>query len=164
MAPELEAQIAPLLAQAALQVKQQNEIKAQAEAAQQNAQDPVVQQQMMDLQLREKELQAKVQLEMAKLQSQEKIAVMDNATKLQIQGAKEQHDGFTTGFGAVKDFVMKQHDQTHQANQTTQSAQHTQTAQERKLQHDAQSQQAALQAQREQAQARQQQVKPPSRG
>lgn len=108
MSPEMEAQVAGLLAQAALQVKQQSQLEAQAQQAQQAAQDPIVQQQMKELQLKEQELQAKVQIEMAKIQSQKDIAVLDNQTKLQLQQQKDGADGVRLGFNAAKEYIFKE--------------------------------------------------------
>lgn len=111
--PEVEKQIAPLLAQAAFQVSQQSAMQAQQQAAQQQANDPVFQQQQMELQLKQQELQVKAQLEMAKIEAQKEIATMDNQTKLQIEEHKSGREGFKTGFDTVKEFVMKEGDRAH---------------------------------------------------
>ena len=108
--PELEKQIAPLLAQAAFQVSQQSAQTVQQQQAAQQAQDPIYQQQQMELQLKQQELQMKAEVEMAKIQTQKEIAVMDNQTKIQIEEHKTGRDGFKTGFSAVKDYVMKEGD------------------------------------------------------
>jgi hypothetical protein len=113
MPPELEARVAPLLAQAAQQALQQSQAEAQAQQAQQQAQDPVMQMQMKELQLKEQELQMKAQIEQAKIQADKEIAIMDNQTKLQIQGAKDKQEGFKVGFDAVKEYVMKDGERAH---------------------------------------------------
>jgi hypothetical protein len=60
MSPEVEARLSPLLAQAAQQLLQKNMQEAQQAQAQQQAQDPIVQMQMKELQLKEQENQRKV--------------------------------------------------------------------------------------------------------
>lgn len=113
MEPELEAQVAPLLAQAAMQVQQQNTAQAQQAAAAQQAQDPVFQQQQMELQLRQQEMQMKAQIEAAKLELQKEIAIMDNQTKLAIQKDKDTAEGAKLGFSTVKDYILKGEERSH---------------------------------------------------
>jgi hypothetical protein len=113
MAPEMEANIAAYLAQAAMQVRQQSQVETQAQQAQQAAQDPIVQAQQKELQLKEQELQAKVQLEMAKIQAQKDIAVLDNQTKLQLQQQKDGADGVKIGFNAAKEYIFKEGERVH---------------------------------------------------
>jgi hypothetical protein len=108
MSPEMEAHVSGLLAQAALQVQQQSQIEAQAAQAQQAAQDPIVQRQMMEMQLKQQELQAKVQIEMAKIQTQKEIAELDNQTKIQIQQQKDGAEGVKLGFNAAKEYIFKE--------------------------------------------------------
>jgi len=59
MAPEVEARLAPMLAQAAQRLLQQNQQQVQAAQAQQQAQDPIIQMQMQELQLKAQEQQRK---------------------------------------------------------------------------------------------------------
>jgi hypothetical protein len=59
MDPEVEARLAPMLAQAAQQLLQQNQAAAQQEQAQQQAQDPVIQMQQQELALKGQEQQRK---------------------------------------------------------------------------------------------------------
>lgn len=60
MAPEVEAQLAPMLAQAAQQLLQNNQAQAAQQQAQQAQQDPMVQLQQQDQQLKQQEQQRKV--------------------------------------------------------------------------------------------------------
>lgn len=113
MSPELEAQVAPLLAQASQQVLANAQQQAQAQAAQQAAQDPVVQQQQMELQLKQQELADKKEIEMAKIQKDLIIANKADDTKIQIQNMKDHATGFQTGFNAVKDTVAKDAERSH---------------------------------------------------
>lgn len=113
MSPELEAQVAPLLAQASQQVLANAQQQAQAQAAQQAAQDPVVQQQQMELQLKQQEIADKKEIEMAKIQKDLIIAGKADDTKIQIQQMKDHTTGFQTGFSAVKDVLTKNAERSH---------------------------------------------------
>ena len=59
MDPEVEARLAPMLAQAAQQLLQQNQAQVAQQQAQQQAQDPVIQMQQQELQLKGQEVQRK---------------------------------------------------------------------------------------------------------
>lgn len=59
MDPQVEAQLAPMLAQAAQQLLQQNQTEEAQQQAQQQAQDPMVQMQQQELQLKTAEQQRK---------------------------------------------------------------------------------------------------------
>jgi hypothetical protein len=61
MDPEVEARLAPLLAQAAQQLVQQNQSEVAQQQAQQQAQDPIIQIQQQELQLKQAEQQRKAQ-------------------------------------------------------------------------------------------------------
>jgi hypothetical protein len=60
MSPEVEARLSPMLAQAAQQLLQKNMQQAQQAQQQQQAQDPIIQMQQKELQLKEQENQRKV--------------------------------------------------------------------------------------------------------
>jgi hypothetical protein len=57
--PQVEAQLAPMLAQAAQQLLQQNQAQAAQQQAQQQQQDPIIQMQQQELQLKQQDLQRK---------------------------------------------------------------------------------------------------------
>ena len=61
MDPELEAKLAPLLAQAAAQLLEKNKSEMAQRQAQQQAQDPIVQMQQQELQIKAQEQQRKAQ-------------------------------------------------------------------------------------------------------
>ena len=61
MDPELEAKLAPLLAQAATQLLEKNKSEMAQRQAQQQAQDPIVQMQQQELQIKAQEQQRKAQ-------------------------------------------------------------------------------------------------------
>jgi len=63
---------------------------------------------MMEMQLKQQELQAKVQIEMAKIQAQKEIAELDNQTKIQIQQQKDGAEGVKLGFTAAKEYIFKE--------------------------------------------------------
>ena len=90
MDPQVEAQLAPLLAQAAQRVLQQNQAQVAQQQAQQAAQDPVIQLQQQELQLKQAELQRKQQKDQMELQlkqRQQDIEIQRNMA--QIQASKE---------------------------------------------------------------------------
>jgi len=90
MNPEVEAQLAPLLAQAAQRVLQQNQSQVAQQQAQQAAQDPVVQMQQAELQLKQQELQLRAQRDQADIQlriRQQDLEAQRNAA--QVQASKE---------------------------------------------------------------------------
>ena len=59
MTPEMEAKLAPMIAQAAQKLLAQNQMQAKQQQAQQQAQDPIIQMQMQELQLKAQEQQRK---------------------------------------------------------------------------------------------------------
>ena len=61
MSPEMEAKLAPMIAQAAQKLLAQNQMQAKQQQAQQQAQDPIIQMQMQELQLKAQEQQRKAQ-------------------------------------------------------------------------------------------------------
>lgn len=78
---DVEVQLAPLVAQAAQQLLQQNQAQAAQQQAQQQAQDPLVQMQQKELELKEKDLELKAKihddnmmLQAQKIDSGERIA------------------------------------------------------------------------------------------
>lgn len=77
--PEIEAQLAQLVAQAATKLLQKNTAEAQQQQAQQQAQDPLIQMQQKELQIKESEVQRKTAKDQA-----------DNAVKQQELQIKQQ--------------------------------------------------------------------------
>jgi hypothetical protein len=98
MDPRVEAQLAPMLAQAAQRLLQQNQAEVQQQQAQQQAQDPLVQMQMQELQIKAQDQQRKAakdqvdaQLKAAQMQIEREriMAQMQlDDKKLQIDAAK----------------------------------------------------------------------------
>ena len=93
MDPEVEARLAPLLAQAATQLLQSNQQQAAQQQAQQQAQDPIVQMQQQELQLKQQEQQRKAQKDQADIQlrqQQQQIERERIQTQAQLQSKKDQ--------------------------------------------------------------------------
>ena len=131
MDPQVEAQLAPMLAQAAQQLLQSNQAQAAQKQAQQAAQDPMVQMQQQDQQLKQQDQQRKVakdqadnqiaqqrlQLEAARIQAQSKTSEGQQKNDLlktgaQLEAARKQQM-LTTGVDVLKHMS----NQTHQAGQ-----------------------------------------------
>ena len=102
MTPEMEAQLAPMLAQAAQKLLAQNQTQSKQAQAQQQAQDPIIQMQMQELQLKTQEQQRKaqkdqqdfqlkqqqLQIEAQRIQSQQQIAAQQVAATTAINNNK----------------------------------------------------------------------------
>ena len=131
MDPRVEAQLAPLLAQAAQKLLQSNQQQAQQQQAQQQQQDPIIQMQQQELQLKQQEQQRKaqkdqtdaqfkaqqLQLDQARLaadtqksQSQQKSNLLQTAAQLSAQ--KNQHM-MDTGVDVLKHLSDKYQADTH---------------------------------------------------
>jgi hypothetical protein len=115
MDQDTELAVSRLAAQAATQLLQKNQAEAAQQQAQQTAQDPIVQMQMQELEIKKGELELKKQkmqidaaekndrleLEMARIESQEEIAGMQIGAKMATSQAnlssKEQEAGLRMG-------------------------------------------------------------------
>jgi hypothetical protein len=88
--PEVEARLAPLLAQASQRLLQQNQSEAAQQKAQQQAQDPIVQMQMQELQIKVADQQRKVQKDQTDAQlRQQQIATEQARIAAQTQLERE---------------------------------------------------------------------------
>jgi hypothetical protein len=108
MDPEVEARLAPLLAQAAQRLLAGNQQQAAQQQAQQQAQDPLVQIQQQELQIKQGDLQRKVtkdQTDAALKQEQLKIDTLKTVT--QMQNAK-QESMLNLGVDVLKHLSTKQ--------------------------------------------------------
>ena len=95
MDPQVEARLAPMLAQAAQRLLAQNKGQAQQQQAQQQAQDPIIQMQQQELQLKQQEQQRKAakdqadnQLDVQRLQLEQKRI----ETQAQTAAAQQKND------------------------------------------------------------------------
>jgi hypothetical protein len=87
MDPEVERRLAPMLAQAAQRLLQQNQAEAQQQKAQQMQQDPIIQMQQQELQLKAAEQKRKEAKDMADAQFKAQQLQLDKA-RLQADMAK----------------------------------------------------------------------------
>lgn len=86
--PEIEAQLAPLVAAAANRLLQKDQAEAQMQQAMQQAQDPLIQMQQMDLQIKQMEAQTRqmkaqmdAQIQQAELQRKQQKDLLDAAAQ-----------------------------------------------------------------------------------
>ena len=129
MNPEVEARLSPMLAQAAQQLLQKNTQEIQQAQAQQQAQDPLVQMQMKELQLKEQDNQRKVakdqadaalkasqqQIERERIQAQtatddKRIKMDAMKTAVQMRSDKERHM-MDKGVDVLKQLSNKSHEE-----------------------------------------------------
>ena len=114
MDPEVEARLAPMLAQAAQRLLQQNQAQVQQQQAQAQAQDPIIQMQQQELQLKAAEQQRKsqkdqvdAQLKAAQIQvERDRIAASTKVegAKAILQAATQKKDTMLSlGVGLLKD-------------------------------------------------------------
>jgi hypothetical protein len=107
MDPQVEAQLAPMLAQASQRLLEMSQSQKAQQQAQQQAQDPIVQMQMQELQLKQAEQQRKAQkdaqdaqlrqaqlaVEQQRIVSQKEIAAAQIEAKKQVDFKAQQLDG-----------------------------------------------------------------------
>ena len=129
MSPEVEARLSPLLAQAAQQLLQKNMQEAQQQQQQQQAQDPIIQMQQKELQLKEQENQRKAakdqadnairtaqqQIERERIQAQtatddKRIKLDAIKTAAQMSVDKQQHL-MNKGVDVLKQLSNKSHEE-----------------------------------------------------
>jgi hypothetical protein len=129
MSPEVEARLSPMLAQAAQQLLQKNQQQAQQAQAQQQAQDPIVQMQMKELQLKEQDNQRKVakdqadaalkasqqQIERERIQAQtatdDKRIKMDAMKTVAQMSANKEGQMMDRGVDILKQLSNKSHEE-----------------------------------------------------
>jgi hypothetical protein len=128
MDPEVEARLAPMLAQAATQLMQQNQAQAAQQQAQQQAQDPIVQMQQQELQIKQAEQQRKVakdqtdaKLKVAQLDvEKQRIATqakLEGAKVLMNQSAQKKSLLVNTGVDLLKNYTSRQQQEKTQQRQ-----------------------------------------------
>jgi hypothetical protein len=105
MPEDMEIQISQLVAQAAPQVLAQSQSMVAQQQAQQNQQDPVMQAQLIDQQVKQGELQRKI--------AKDKADEMFRAQELQLKAQEQQSKKVQAGVQTATDFIDKQ--QQHQA-------------------------------------------------
>ena len=147
---DMEVSLSRLLAQASdmLLKKDQNEVAQQQ--AQQQAQDPVIQMQQKELEIKELEVKGKLDIEQKKIDLQERVAVLNASVKsdelaakhaINLMGAEQAMEQMQMA-QAVKEAQLEQQAQAQQAQQAQAQQQ---LAQEAQAQAQAQAQQQAQQ-------------------
>ena len=128
MDPDVEARLAPLLAEAAQRVLQQNQAQAAQQQAQQQAQDPIIQMQQQELQIKAQEQQRKAAKDQADIQiRQEQIATERQRIAAQTQTemvktvagieAKKQSAKMEMGLDVLKHMSNQSHEHQTQNKQ-----------------------------------------------
>jgi hypothetical protein len=133
MDEDTEVAISRLAAAAAQQLLQKNQAEAQQQQNQQMAQDPIIQMQQQELQIKQQELQLKAQkmaidaaekndrleLELARIESQEEIAGLQVGAKMATDqanlSAKEQMEGLRMGIEIAREATQKEQPVPNQA-------------------------------------------------
>jgi hypothetical protein len=113
MDPEVEAKLAPMLAQAATQLLQMNQQQAAQQQAMQQAQDPLLQLQQQEVQIKQAEQERKAAKDMADIEI-EKQRLIIAEQKVQIDKAKAvaniQHDAEKQKYDALKSAATMKND------------------------------------------------------
>jgi hypothetical protein len=135
MSPEIEARLAPMLAQASQRLLQQNQAQAQQQQAQQQAQDPLIQMQQQELQIKAQDLQRRAQKDQMDAQlRQEQLAI--EKTRVDNQAKSE---GVRIGLKAEQDR------KTLDSKQTLEAVRIGLDAEQKRKQNDVQQKQVAVQ-------------------
>lgn len=114
MDPQVEAQLAPLLAQAAQRLLQTNQAQVAQQQAMQQAQDPLVQMQQRELQIKEQEVQRKAAKDAAEIKLKSKqidIDAMKAAGNINLQRQRDDRQAKVTAFNEI---AKRQHEKSMQ--------------------------------------------------
>jgi hypothetical protein len=133
MDKDTELAVSRLAAQAAQQLLQKNQAEAQQQQAQQTAQDPIVQMQMQELEIKKGELELKrqkmqidaaekndrLELEQMRIESQEEIAGLNVGAKLATSKsqmeAKQEAEGLRMGIEIAREALQSEQPVPNQA-------------------------------------------------
>jgi len=110
MSPEVEARLAPMLAQAAQRLLAQNQSQAAQQQAQQQAQDPIVQMQQQELKIKQAEQQRKAAKDAADIQlkqGQQQIESQRIAIQKEIEEKRIQADKVKTALNIQNERKME---------------------------------------------------------
>jgi len=110
MDPVVEAQLSPMLAQAAQRVLQQNQSTVAQQQAQQMAQDPVVQMQQQELAIKQADLQRKTQKDQVDAQLKKRQQDLEAARNI----AQNENALKKDKLQLVKDIILNQSDKSHE--------------------------------------------------
>ena len=132
MTPEIEAQLAPMMAQAATKLLQQNQQQAKQQQAAQQAADPLIQLQQQELQIKQQEQQRKAQkdqqdfqlkqqqlaIEQERIQSQAKIAAGQMIAQAGMNQQKLKAQSIQKGGDILAKALEKKAEMRHQKEQS----------------------------------------------
>jgi hypothetical protein len=107
---DMEVQISQLVAQASQQVLAESQATVAQQQAQQNQQDPVMQAQLIDQQVKQGELQRKI--------AKDKADEAFRAQELELKAAEHHSSKVQAGVKTATDFIDKQQQQQAQKRQT----------------------------------------------
>ena len=129
---EMESRIAQMAAQASQQLLQQNMQQAKQQQAQQQMQDPVIQMQMQELQIKQAEVQrkiakdqadaaarmAQIQIEKERIDAQKEIAGANMAVKVQADREKADKQHELEGFRTAVNMHQRQKGKVNERNRS----------------------------------------------
>lgn len=124
---EMELHVSRMAAQAAQQLLQKNTQEVKAQQAAQQAQDPLIQLQQQELQIKAGDLERKkqkdqtdaqlkaqqIQVERERIEAQQETAGLQAAAKAHESQVSREHQQHTAGFGAMADMHKQANDQKH---------------------------------------------------
>jgi len=112
--PEIEAQLAQLVAQAAAKLLQKNTAEAQQQQAQQQAQDPLIQMQQQELKIKESEVQRKA--------AKDKMDAAGKADEIRLKEEDlklKQQSTMISAAGKADEIRLKEQDTQHKHRNTS---------------------------------------------
>jgi hypothetical protein len=110
MDPEVEARLAPMLAQAAQRLTQQNQAQAQQQQAQQQAQDPIIQMQQQELAIKQAEQQRKAAKDAADIKLKENQQRIEASRILTQKEMAMKQAVLKAGVDVYKDNAIRTHE------------------------------------------------------
>lgn len=110
MDPQVEAQLAPVLAQAAQRLLQQNQAQAAQAQAQQQAQDPIIQMQQQELQIKQAEQQRKAAKDQADIALKNKQLKIDAIKAAGTLGNQRRIADKQAKIAAIDKVAQRQHE------------------------------------------------------
>ncbi len=146
LSPEMEVQLSRLVAQAAQQLLQINKAKAAQQQAQQQAMDPILQMQQKELEIKDKEAQAKVAKTASDIKLQEGRFALEQAAAPQAAQQAMQQQAITAQQAGQQQNIAGAQAAQAQAQSAQQAQQAQQAAQQQREQGAMQAAQEAQQA------------------
>ena len=129
---EMEVKLSKLLAEASDMLLKKDQNEASQQQAQQQAQDPVIQMQQKELEIKEMEVKGKLDIEQKKIDLQERVAVLNASAKgdelaakhaINLMGAEQAMEQMQLNQAAKEQQLALQQQQAAQQAQAQQQAQ-----------------------------------------